>query len=63
MGDFESNPDIDENLPISLRDFLKKAKPFLMACENIQIHEEWEVENLPFSSCSVFFLFINCLLT
>lgn len=43
MGDFESNPDIDENPPIPLRDALEKMKPFLMAYENIQSHEEWEV--------------------
>ncbi|KAA0062949.1 hypothetical protein IC582_016776 [Cucumis melo] len=42
MGDFESNPDIDENPPISLRDAFEKMKPFLMAYENIQSHEEWE---------------------
>ncbi|XP_038883040.1 uncharacterized protein LOC120074102 [Benincasa hispida] len=42
MGDFESNPDIDENPPIPLRDALEKMKPFLMAYENIQSHEEWE---------------------
>lgn len=43
MGDFESNPDIDENPPIPLRDALEKMKPFLMAYEGIQSHEEWEV--------------------
>lgn len=42
MGDFESNPDIDENPPIPLRDALEKMKPFLMAYEGIQSHEEWE---------------------
>lgn len=42
MGDFESNPDIDEKPPISLRDALEKMKPVLMAYENIQSHEEWE---------------------
>lgn len=43
MGDFESNPDIDENPPIPLWDALEKMKPFLMAYEGIQSHEEWEV--------------------
>ncbi|XP_023544535.1 uncharacterized protein LOC111804080 [Cucurbita pepo subsp. pepo] len=42
MGDFESNPDIDENPPIPLRDALEKMKPFLMAYEGIRSHEEWE---------------------
>ena len=49
MGDFESNPDIDEKPPIPLRDALEKAKPFLMAYEGIRSHEEWEVK--VFSSC------------
>lgn len=44
MGDFESNPDIDEKPPISLREALEKAKPFLMAYEGIESQEEWEVE-------------------
>lgn len=43
MGDFESNPDIDEKPPISLRDALEKMKPFLMAYEGIKDQEEWEV--------------------
>lgn len=47
MGDFENNPDIDEKPPIPLRDVLEMTKPFLMAYENIQSHEEWEV----FSFC------------
>ena len=47
MGDFESNPDIDEKPPMTLRECLEKAKPFLMAYENIQSHEEWEVISLP----------------
>ncbi|PON62304.1 hydroxyproline-rich glycoprotein family protein [Trema orientale] len=42
MGDFENNPDIDEKPPISLRDALEKAKPFLMAYEGIESQEEWE---------------------
>ncbi|CAN6689113.1 unnamed protein product [Malus baccata var. baccata] len=42
MGDFSKNPDIDEKPPISLRDALEKMKPFLMAYEGIQSHEEWE---------------------
>lgn len=37
------NPDIDEKPPMSLRDALEKAKPFLMAYEGIQSQEEWEV--------------------
>lgn len=44
MGDLESNPDIDEKPPIPLRDALEKAKPFLMAYENIESQEEWEVQ-------------------
>lgn len=43
MGEFNKNPDIDEKPPISLRDALEKMKPFLMAYENIQSQEEWEV--------------------
>lgn len=43
MADFETNPDIDENPPISLRDALEKAKPFLMQYEGIKSQEEWEV--------------------
>lgn len=43
MGDFGSNPDIDEKPPMSLRDALEKVKPFLMAYENIQTQQEWEV--------------------
>ncbi|XP_009340130.2 translation initiation factor IF-2 [Pyrus x bretschneideri] len=42
MEDFSKNPDIDEKPPISLRDALDKMKPFLMAYEGIQSHEEWE---------------------
>ncbi|KAG1326377.1 putative protein PLASTID TRANSCRIPTIONALLY ACTIVE 14 [Cocos nucifera] len=36
------NPDIDEKPPMSLRDALEKAKPFLMAYEGIKSQEEWE---------------------
>lgn len=43
MGEFNKNPDIDEKPPISLRDALEKMKPFLMAYENIESQEEWEV--------------------
>lgn len=46
FGDFESNPDIDEKPPMTLRECFDKAKPFLMAYENIQSHEEWEVTSL-----------------
>ncbi|GLT30082.1 hypothetical protein SLA2020_049040 [Shorea laevis] len=42
MGDFGTNPDIDDKPPIPLRDALEKAKPFLMAYEGIQSQEEWE---------------------
>ncbi|KAG9445317.1 hypothetical protein H6P81_016657 [Aristolochia fimbriata] len=42
MGDFESNPDIDEKPPIPLRDALEKMKPFLMEYEGIKSQEEWE---------------------
>ncbi|OAY80109.1 hypothetical protein ACMD2_15156 [Ananas comosus] len=41
LVEFE-NPDIDEKPPMSLRDALEKAKPFLMAYEGIQSQEEWE---------------------
>ncbi|KAJ0027502.1 hypothetical protein Pint_36268 [Pistacia integerrima] len=41
LVEFE-NPDIDEKPPIPLRDALEKMKPFLMAYEGIQSHEEWE---------------------
>lgn len=43
MGDLECNPDIHEKPPIPLRDALEKAKPFLMAYENIESQQEWEV--------------------
>ncbi|XP_057795091.1 uncharacterized protein LOC131011326 [Salvia miltiorrhiza] len=42
MEEFGTNPDIDEKPYISLRDFLEKVKPFLMAYEGIQNQEEWE---------------------
>ncbi|XP_038993773.1 uncharacterized protein LOC120117580 [Hibiscus syriacus] len=42
MADFETNPDIDEKPPMSLRDALEKVKPFLMSYEGIQNQEEWE---------------------
>ncbi|MCL7021529.1 hypothetical protein MKW94_008168 [Papaver nudicaule] len=42
MGDFNSNPDIDEKPPVPLREKLEKVKPFLMAFEGIQNQEEWE---------------------
>ncbi|KAF7141546.1 hypothetical protein RHSIM_Rhsim06G0244600 [Rhododendron simsii] len=42
MEDFGTNPDIDEKLPVSLRDALEKMKPFLMAYEGIQSQSEWE---------------------
>lgn len=58
MGDFENNPDIDENPPIPLRDALEKMKPFLMAYENIQSHEEWEV-SFSVTSCFRFFVPAN----
>ncbi|XP_008812566.2 histone-lysine N-methyltransferase 2B [Phoenix dactylifera] len=41
LVDFD-NPDIDEKPPMSLRDSLEKAKPFLMAYEGIKSQEEWE---------------------
>lgn len=41
LVDFD-NPDIEEKPPMSLRDALEKAKPFLMAYEGIQSQEEWE---------------------
>lgn len=64
MGDFESNPDIDETPPISLRDSLEKMKPFLMAYEGIKDQEEWEVKrDLPcFCFCHIAFCYINHLL-
>lgn len=42
MGDFETNPDINETPPISLPEALEKMKPFLMAYEGIESQEEWE---------------------
>ncbi|GKV29279.1 hypothetical protein SLEP1_g38215 [Rubroshorea leprosula] len=42
MGDFGTNPDIDDKSPIPLCDALRKAKRFLMAYEGIQSQEEWE---------------------
>ncbi|XP_074571104.1 uncharacterized protein LOC141827691 [Curcuma longa] len=36
------NPDIDEKPPMSLEEALQKAKPFLMAYEGFQTHEQWE---------------------
>ncbi|KAL6998857.1 hypothetical protein U1Q18_000025 [Sarracenia purpurea var. burkii] len=42
MEEFGTNPDIDEKPPIPLEDALEKMKPFLMAYEGIQSHEEWE---------------------
>ncbi|KAM7496800.1 hypothetical protein LguiA_021214 [Lonicera macranthoides] len=42
MEEFGTNPDIDEKPPIPLREALEKMKPFLMAYEGIQSHEEWE---------------------
>lgn len=42
MGDFDTNPDIDEKPPVPLRDALEKMKPFLMAYEGIQSQQEWE---------------------
>ena len=63
MGDFESNPDIDEKPPMTLRECLEKAKPFLMAYENIQSHEEWEVISLPWqciSNCLKLIVYFAC---
>ncbi|KAI3986490.1 hypothetical protein MKX01_037772 [Papaver californicum] len=42
IGDFNSNPDIDEKPPVPIREKLEKVKPFLMAYEGIQSQEEWE---------------------
>ncbi|RZC63714.1 hypothetical protein C5167_025465 [Papaver somniferum] len=42
MGDFNSNPDIDEKPSVPIREKLEKVKPFLMAYEGIQSQEEWE---------------------
>lgn len=42
MGEFGTNPDIDEKPPIPLRDALEKMKPFLMEYEGIGSQEEWE---------------------
>ncbi|XP_039146361.1 translation initiation factor IF-2 [Dioscorea cayenensis subsp. rotundata] len=39
---FDTNPDIDEKPPMPIREYLEKMKPFLMAYEGIQSHEEWE---------------------
>lgn len=54
MMEFDTNPEIDEKPPIPLRDALEKMKPFLMAYEGIQSHEEWEV--LSFLFCLLLFL-------
>lgn len=64
MGDFESNPDIDETPPIPLRDALEKMKPFLMAYEGIKDQEEWEVKRdlTCFYFCHIAFCYINHLL-
>ena len=43
MVQFDTNPDIDEKPPMPIREYLDKMKPFLMAYEGIQSHEEWEV--------------------
>lgn len=60
--EFESNPDIDEKPPIPLRDALEKMKPFLMAYEGIQSHEEWEV-HFCFCFCFLFiYLFLMFLI-
>ncbi|XP_057485010.1 uncharacterized protein LOC130771424 [Actinidia eriantha] len=42
MEEFGKKPYIEEKPPIPLRDALEKMKPFLMAYEGIQSHEEWE---------------------
>ncbi|KAI3908536.1 hypothetical protein MKX01_009338 [Papaver californicum] len=42
MGDFNSNPDIDEKPPVPICKKLEKVKSFLMAYEGIQSQEEWE---------------------
>ena len=55
MGDFGSNPDIDEKPPMSLRAALEKVKPFLMAYEGIQSQEEWEVYSIALKHGSFFF--------
>lgn len=50
MGDFETNPDINDNQPIPLREALEKMKPFLMAYEGIESQEEWEVSAVGITS-------------
>lgn len=42
MESFGKNPDIDEKPPISLREFLVKMKPFLVAAEGIESEQEWK---------------------
>lgn len=60
MADFQSNPDIDEKPPISLRDALEKMKPFLMLYEGIKDQKEWEVHITSQSySVSIHIPFIN----
>lgn len=54
MGEFGTNPDIDEKPPIPLRDALEKMKPFLMEYEGIGSQEEWEVCGIALSSCFIF---------
>lgn len=62
MEEFGTNPDIDEKPPISLRDALEKMKPFLMAYEGIQSHEEWEVY-IDSLICNVVMIFLHFHLT
>lgn len=64
MADFESNPDIDEEPPIPLRDALEKMKPFLMQYEGIQSQEEWEVNRytlalMPYEDSLIAFLIFS----
>ncbi|KAL8105449.1 uncharacterized protein LOC141677956 [Apium graveolens] len=42
FGDCESDPDVDEKPPMTLRECFDKAMPFRMAYEHIQNHEELE---------------------
>lgn len=54
--EFDTNPDIDDEPPIPLRDALEKMKPFLMSYEGIQSQEEWEVCSFPFLPFDIVFI-------
>lgn len=63
MAEFDSNPDIDEKPPISLRDALEKMKPFLMAYEDIQTNKEWQVSHIANSVLTDIITSLNLLIS